>query len=72
MSSPYEDDVMRLLVEKNEALRKLEEKESSPQGFFRKRRLARELQIIRNEIIYLEEGLQRYRDGVSWIRKKSQ
>ncbi|MEE8238852.1 MAG: hypothetical protein V3R13_02050 [Nitrososphaerales archaeon] len=72
MSSPYEDDVMRLLVEKRETLRNLQEKESSQHGFFGKWRLAREIQAVGKEITYLEEGLQRYRNGLSWNRKTSQ
>ena len=69
MSSPYEDDVMRLLEEKREELDKLEKKNSSELGFFGKRSLARKILAIRKEIAYLDDNVERYRNGVSWNRK---
>ena len=69
MSSPYEDDVMRILEERREKLNQLTERESSEHGFFGKRRLAKKILNIRKEITYLEEDVQRYRNGVSWNRK---
>ena len=69
--SPYEDDVMRILVEKKGRLKELQEKLPKENGFLRKRMMKKELNTVKDAIAYLEKDIERYKRGVSWNRKTS-
>ena len=69
--SPYEDDVMRLIVEKKGRLKELQEKLPKENGFLRKRMMKKELNMVKDAIAYLEKDIERYKRGVSWNRKTS-
>ena len=69
MSSPYEDDVIRLIAMRKEQLKELEEKLQKSQGWFSKKILGNKIQQYKNDVEYLEADIERYRRAMSWLRK---
>lgn len=69
MSSPYEDDVLRLIEARKGRLKELEEIIPREKGFFGRRKLEKETRMVTQDIAYLEEEIRRYRRGVGWNRK---
>lgn len=70
MSSPYEDDVIRLIQKRKEELKGLEEELKNNSGWFSKKRLQKKSLQYRNDIDYLEKDIERYRKAMEWLRKK--
>jgi len=69
MSSPYEDDVIRLIAMRKEQLKELEEKLQKNQGWFSKKMIGKKVQQYKKDIEYLQADIDRYRRAMSWLRK---
>ena len=69
MSSPYEDDVIRLIAMRKEQLRELEVKLQKSPGWFSKKMLEKKVKQYKNDVEYLQADIERYRDAMSWLRK---
>jgi hypothetical protein len=69
MSSPYEDDVIRLIALRKEQLKELEEKLQKNPGWFSRKMLKKKIQQYKNDIVYLQTDIERYRRAVNWLRK---
>jgi len=69
MSSPYEDDVIRLIAMRKEQLKELEEKLQKNQGWFSKKTLGKKIQQYEKDVEYLQTDIERYRRAMSWLRK---
>ena len=69
MSSPYEDDVIRLIAMRKEQLEELEEKIQKNPGWFSKKMLTKKIQQYKKDIDYLHADIERYRRAMSWLRK---
>lgn len=72
MSSPYEDDVIRLIAMRKEQLKELEEHLPKSRGLFAKRRLERKIKQYKEDIAYLEADVARYRRAMEWLRRKGE
>ena len=69
MSSPYEDDVVRLIAMRKEQLKELEEGLQKNPGWFSKKKLQNKIARYKNDIEYLEMDIARYRRAMEWLRK---
>ncbi|MBM3898217.1 MAG: hypothetical protein FJ358_06830 [Thaumarchaeota archaeon] len=69
MSSPYEDDAIRLIALRKEQLKELEEKLQKDPGWFSKKTLTKKIKQYKKDIEYLQTEIERYRRAVSWLRK---
>lgn len=72
MSSPYEDDVIRLIAMRKEQLKELEEHLPKSRGLFAKRRLERKIKQYKEDIAYLEADVARYGKAMDWLRRKGE
>jgi hypothetical protein len=72
MSSPYEDNVDKIIAERKEQLKELEEQIPKSKGLFAKRRLERKIRQYKADIAYLEADVARYRRAMDWLRRKGE
>ena len=72
MSSPYEDDVIRLIAMRKEQLKELEEHLPKRKGLFTKKRLERKIKQYKEDIAYLEADIARYGRAMDWLRRKGE